>query len=148
MKGRDDMVKRREEKRVRKYGMEVLNGEVWEFVRHLVCVEGHVLNALIGHGNSLFRRSKLKALGSIHGQETAEEAMTPIESAFSLDVNSKLECLVFYNENEMHGLTVMSKVYPLPSKRNLFCFTRAKPITFAKVKNEHGNVMASCVDAP
>ncbi|GKC26143.1 hypothetical protein Tco_1033437 [Tanacetum coccineum] len=74
-----------------------------------------VLNALIGHGNSLFRRSKLKALGSIHGQEvgkggelyhdetaiingtldltakTAEEAMTPIESAFSLDVNSKLE---------------------------------------------------------
>nr|GEV05002.1 putative DUF21 domain-containing protein At1g03270 [Tanacetum cinerariifolium] len=79
---------------------------------------GKVLDALIGHGDSLFRRAQLKALVSIHGQEagkggelshdettiingaldltakTAEEAMTPIESTFSLDVNSKLECRV------------------------------------------------------
>ncbi|PWA76112.1 hypothetical protein CTI12_AA238160 [Artemisia annua] len=80
---------------------------------------GKVLDALIGHGDSLFRRAQLKALVSIHGQEagkggelshdeitiingaldltakTAEEAMTPIESTFSLDVNSKLEWEAF-----------------------------------------------------
>ncbi|GJR02828.1 hypothetical protein Tco_0525812 [Tanacetum coccineum] len=109
------------------------------------CLIPKVLNALIGHGNSLFRRSKLKALGSIHGQETAEEAMTPIESAFSLDVNSKLECLVFYNENEMHDLTAL--IVYMAKQENLFA-SQGEPITFAKVKNEYGNVMASCVYAP
>ncbi|KAE8660641.1 DUF21 domain-containing protein [Hibiscus syriacus] len=74
-----------------------------------------VLDAVIGHGDALFRRAQLKALVSIHSQEagkggelthdeatiisgaldltekTAKEAMTPIESTFSLDVNSKLD---------------------------------------------------------
>ncbi|KAK1372952.1 CNNM transmembrane domain-containing protein [Heracleum sosnowskyi] len=74
-----------------------------------------VLDAVLGHNHALFRRAQLKALVSIHGQEagkggelthdettiisgaldltlkTAEEAMTPIESTFSLDVNSKLD---------------------------------------------------------
>ncbi|KAF3612224.1 hypothetical protein DY000_02044289 [Brassica cretica] len=74
-----------------------------------------VLDAVIGHNNTLFRRAQLKALVSIHSQEagkggeltheetmiisgaldlsekTAEEAMTPIESTFSLDVTTKLD---------------------------------------------------------
>ncbi|KAL3696775.1 hypothetical protein R1sor_010851 [Riccia sorocarpa] len=77
---------------------------------------GKLLDHLLGHNDSaLFRRNQLKALVSIHGQEagkggelthdettiisgaldltekTAEEAMTPIESTFSLDVNSRLD---------------------------------------------------------
>uniref|UniRef100_A0A0C9RX85 TSA: Wollemia nobilis Ref_Wollemi_Transcript_6952_2103 transcribed RNA sequence n=1 Tax=Wollemia nobilis TaxID=56998 RepID=A0A0C9RX85_9CONI len=77
---------------------------------------GKMLDYVLGHNNSaLFRRAQLKALVSIHGQEagkggeltrdetmiisgaldltekTAQEAMTPIESTFSLDVNSKLD---------------------------------------------------------
>ncbi|XP_027115784.1 putative DUF21 domain-containing protein At1g03270 [Coffea arabica] len=76
---------------------------------------GKVLDAVLGHNDALFRRAQLKALVSIHSQEagkggelthdettiisgaldltekTAEEAMTPIESTFSLDVNSKLD---------------------------------------------------------
>ncbi|GAB2295171.1 DUF21 domain-containing protein At4g14240 [Dionaea muscipula] len=76
---------------------------------------GKVLDWLLGHNEALFRRAQLKALVSIHGQEagkggelthdettiisgaldltekTAEEAMTPIESTFSLDVDSKLD---------------------------------------------------------
>eukprot|EP01018_Ginkgo_biloba_P026227 Gb_06178 [translate_table: standard] len=77
---------------------------------------GKVLDCVLGHNDSaLFRRAQLKALVSIHGQEagkggelthdettiisgaldltekTAQEAMTPIESTFSLDVNSKLD---------------------------------------------------------
>ncbi|KAJ0691787.1 putative CBS domain, CNNM, transmembrane domain-containing protein [Helianthus annuus] len=80
---------------------------------------GKVLDALIGHSDTLFRRAQLKALVSIHSQEagkggelshdettiisgaldltekTAEEAMTPIESTFSLDVNSKLNWEAF-----------------------------------------------------
>uniref|UniRef100_A0A0D6R789 CNNM transmembrane domain-containing protein n=1 Tax=Araucaria cunninghamii TaxID=56994 RepID=A0A0D6R789_ARACU len=77
---------------------------------------GKVLDCVIGHNQSaLFRRAQLKVFVSIHGQEagkggelthdettiisgaldltekTAEEAMTPIESAFSLDVNVKLD---------------------------------------------------------
>ncbi|CAM6100624.1 unnamed protein product [Calypogeia fissa] len=77
---------------------------------------GKVLDYLLGHNDSaLFRRAQLKALVSIHGAEagkggelthdettiisgaldltekTAEEAMTPIESTFSIDVNSKLD---------------------------------------------------------
>ncbi|KAJ6794289.1 DUF21 domain-containing protein-like [Iris pallida] len=74
---------------------------------------GKLLDYALGHNESaLFRRAQLKALVSIHGKEagkggelthdettiisgaldltekTAEEAMTPIESTFSLDVNS------------------------------------------------------------
>ncbi|CAN4112735.1 unnamed protein product [Withania somnifera] len=76
---------------------------------------GKILDYVLGHNEVLFRRAQLKALVSIHGQEagkggelthdettiisgaldltekTAEEAMTPIESTFSLDVNSKLD---------------------------------------------------------
>ncbi|KAB2092481.1 hypothetical protein ES319_A02G034400v1 [Gossypium barbadense] len=76
---------------------------------------GKVLDWMLGHNEALFRRAQLKALVSIHSQEagkggelthdettiisgaldltekTAEEAMTPIESTFSLDVNSKLD---------------------------------------------------------
>ncbi|ONK62834.1 uncharacterized protein A4U43_C07F8610 [Asparagus officinalis] len=77
---------------------------------------GKLLDFALGHNESaLFRRAQLKALVSIHGKEagkggelthdettiisgaldltekTAEEAMTPIESTFSLDVNSKLD---------------------------------------------------------
>ncbi|XP_076955955.1 DUF21 domain-containing protein At4g14240-like isoform X2 [Bidens hawaiensis] len=76
---------------------------------------GKMLDLVLGHNDALFRRAQLKALVSIHGQEagkggelthdettiisgaldltekTAEEAMTPIESTFSLDVNSKLD---------------------------------------------------------
>ncbi|KAJ6764156.1 hypothetical protein OIU74_023101 [Salix koriyanagi] len=76
---------------------------------------GKVLDCVLGHNEALFRRPQLKALVSIHSQEagkggelthdettiisgaldltekTAEEAMTPIESTFSLDVNSKLD---------------------------------------------------------
>ncbi|CAN1807436.1 DUF21 domain-containing protein At4g14230 [Linum perenne] len=76
---------------------------------------GKILDCVLGHNEALFRRAQLKALVSIHSQEagkggelthdettiiagaldltekTAEEAMTPIESTFSLDVNSKLD---------------------------------------------------------
>lgn len=76
---------------------------------------GKILDCVLGHNEALFRRAQLKALVSIHGREagkggdlthdettiisgaldltekTAEEAMTPIESTFSLDVNSKLD---------------------------------------------------------
>ncbi|KAJ0979634.1 hypothetical protein J5N97_015108 [Dioscorea zingiberensis] len=77
---------------------------------------GKILDCVLGHNESaLFRRAQLKALVSIHSKEagkggelthdettiisgaldltekTAEEAMTPIESTFSLDVNSKLD---------------------------------------------------------
>ncbi|GFP83970.1 duf21 domain-containing protein at4g14240 [Phtheirospermum japonicum] len=76
---------------------------------------GKILDCVLGHNEVLFRRAQLKALVSIHSQEagkggelthdettiisgaldltekTAEEAMTPIESTFSLDVNSKLD---------------------------------------------------------
>ncbi|KAL0414605.1 UNVERIFIED_CONTAM: DUF21 domain-containing protein [Sesamum radiatum] len=76
---------------------------------------GKILDCALGHNEALFRRPQLKALVSIHSQEagkggeltrdettiisgaldltekTAEAAMTPIESTFSLDVNSKLD---------------------------------------------------------
>lgn len=76
---------------------------------------GKILDCVLGHNEVLFRRAQLKALVSIHSQEagkggelthdettiisgaldltekTAKEAMTPIESTFSLDVNSKLD---------------------------------------------------------
>uniref|UniRef100_A0A1J3JRA3 DUF21 domain-containing protein n=3 Tax=Noccaea caerulescens TaxID=107243 RepID=A0A1J3JRA3_NOCCA len=74
-----------------------------------------VLDWVLGHNDPLFRRAQLKALVSIHGEaagkggelthdettiingaldlteKTAQEAMTPIESTFSLDINSKLD---------------------------------------------------------
>jgi metal transporter CNNM len=74
------------------------------------------LDYLLGHSESaLFRRAQLKALVSIHGKEagrggdlthdettiiqgaldmtekTALDSMTPIESTFSLDIQSKLD---------------------------------------------------------
>ncbi|KAI4317745.1 hypothetical protein L6164_025590 [Bauhinia variegata] len=76
---------------------------------------GKILDWALGHNEALFRRAQLKALVSIHSQEAgkggelthdettiisgaldlteknAEEAMTPIESTFSLAVNSKLD---------------------------------------------------------
>ncbi|GBG66629.1 hypothetical protein CBR_g66765 [Chara braunii] len=77
---------------------------------------GKVLDWMLGDGTSaLFRRAQLKALVSIHSREAgkggelthdettiisgaldltgkiAKEAMTPIESMFSLDVNSRLD---------------------------------------------------------
>ncbi|GAB4843472.1 DUF21 domain-containing protein At4g14240, variant 3 [Ancistrocladus abbreviatus] len=76
---------------------------------------GKVLDWVLGHDEVLFRRAELKALVSIHSlaagkggelthdettiisgaldltEKTAEEAMTPIESTFSLDVDSKLD---------------------------------------------------------
>ncbi|RLM52862.1 hypothetical protein C2845_PMPSC011946 [Panicum miliaceum] len=77
---------------------------------------GKLLDCALGHNESaLFRRAQLKALVSIHSKEagkggelthdettiisgaldltekTAAEAMTPIESTFSLDVDSKLD---------------------------------------------------------
>ncbi|RAL38203.1 hypothetical protein DM860_017408 [Cuscuta australis] len=103
-----------------RYGLAVGASFVW-LVRILMIIcfpiaypIGKVLDLVLGHGDSLFRRAQLKALVSIHSQEagkggelthdeatiisgaldltekTAEEAMTPIESTFSLDVNSKL----------------------------------------------------------
>ncbi|CAN8324432.1 unnamed protein product [Cochlearia groenlandica] len=74
-----------------------------------------ILDCVLGHSDPLFRRAQLKALVSIHGEaagkggelthdettiisgaldlteKTAQEAMTPIESIFSLDLNSKLD---------------------------------------------------------
>lgn len=79
---------------------------------------GKCLDIALGHDEVLFRRAQLKALVSIHSKEagkggdlshdettiisgaldltgkTAEEAMTPIESTFSLDVNTKLDWLL------------------------------------------------------
>ncbi|KAB2061994.1 hypothetical protein ERO13_A10G113000v2 [Gossypium hirsutum] len=104
-----------------RYGLAVganLAGLVW--ILMIICYPiaypiGKVLDWVLGHNEALFRRAQLKALVSIHSQEagkggelthdettiisgaldltekTAEEAMTPIESTFSLDVNSKLD---------------------------------------------------------
>ncbi|XP_016503979.1 DUF21 domain-containing protein At4g14240-like isoform X1 [Nicotiana tabacum] len=104
-----------------RYGLAVGANLVWLVrVLMIICYPiaypiGKVLDAVLGHHDALFRRAQLKALVSIHGQEagkggelthdettiisgaldltekTAEEAMTPIESTFSLDVNSKLD---------------------------------------------------------
>ncbi|KAG5400345.1 hypothetical protein IGI04_014952 [Brassica rapa subsp. trilocularis] len=76
---------------------------------------GKILDLVLGHNDALFRRAQLKALVSIQSQEAgkggelthdettiisgaldltekiAQEAMTPIELTFSLDVNSKLD---------------------------------------------------------
>ncbi|XAR61227.1 hypothetical protein NMG60_11034868 [Bertholletia excelsa] len=104
-----------------RYGLAVGANFVWLVrILMIICYPiaypiGKVLDAVLGHNDALFRRAQLKALVSIHSQEagkggelthdettiisgaldltekTAEEAMTPIESTFSLDVNSKLD---------------------------------------------------------
>ncbi|KDP21491.1 hypothetical protein JCGZ_21962 [Jatropha curcas] len=104
-----------------RYGLFVGANFVWLVrILMIICYPiaypiGKILDAALGHSDALFRRAQLKALVSIHGQEagkggelthdettiisgaldltekTAEEAMTPIESTFSLDVNSKLD---------------------------------------------------------
>ncbi|XP_054806385.1 DUF21 domain-containing protein At4g14240-like isoform X2 [Prosopis cineraria] len=104
-----------------RYGLAVGANFVWLVrILMIVCYPisypiGKVLDWVLGHNEALFRRAQLKALVSIHSQEagkggelthdettiisgaldltekTAEEAMTPIESTFSLDVNSKLD---------------------------------------------------------
>ncbi|XP_022874732.1 DUF21 domain-containing protein At4g14240-like [Olea europaea var. sylvestris] len=104
-----------------RYGLAVAANFVWLVrILMIICYPiaypiGKILDCVLGHNEALFRRAQLKALVSIHGQEagkggelthdettiisgaldltekTAEEAMTPIESTFSLDVNSKLD---------------------------------------------------------
>ncbi|XP_071717161.1 DUF21 domain-containing protein At4g14240-like isoform X2 [Rutidosis leptorrhynchoides] len=104
-----------------RYGLAIGSSFIWLVkVLMIVCFPiaypiGKMLDLVLGHNDALFRRAQLKALVSIHGQEagkggelthdettiisgaldltekTAEEAMTPIESTFSLDVNSKLD---------------------------------------------------------
>ncbi|KAK9672045.1 hypothetical protein RND81_12G072400 [Saponaria officinalis] len=104
-----------------RYGLAVGANFVWLVrILMIVCYPiaypiGKVLDYLLGHNEALFRRAQLKALVSIHGMEagkggelthdettiisgaldltekTAQEAMTPIESTFSLDVHSKLD---------------------------------------------------------
>ncbi|PIN25864.1 putative membrane protein [Handroanthus impetiginosus] len=104
-----------------RYGLAVGANCVWLVrILMIVCYPiaypiGKILDYVLGHNDALFRRPQLKALVSIHSQEegrggelthdeatiisgaldltekTAEEAMTPIESTFSLDVNSKLD---------------------------------------------------------
>lgn len=104
-----------------RYGLAVGANFVWLVrILMIVCYPiafpiGKMLDWALGHNDALFRRAQLKALVSIHSQEagkggelthdettiisgaldltekTAEEAMTPIESTFSLDVNSKLD---------------------------------------------------------
>ncbi|KAK4407113.1 DUF21 domain-containing protein [Sesamum angolense] len=104
-----------------RYGLAVGANCVWLVrILMIVCYPiaypiGKILDCVLGHNDALFRRPQLKALVSIHSQEagkggelthdeatiisgaldltekTAEEAMTPIESTFLLDVNSKLD---------------------------------------------------------
>ncbi|KAF2314896.1 hypothetical protein GH714_037102 [Hevea brasiliensis] len=104
-----------------RYGLFVGANFVWLVrILMIICYPiaypiGKVLDVALGHNDAMFRRAQLKALVSIHSQEagkggelthdettiisgaldltekTAEEAMTPIESTFSLDVNSKLD---------------------------------------------------------
>ncbi|KAI3715397.1 hypothetical protein L6452_22379 [Arctium lappa] len=104
-----------------RYGLAIGSSFIWLVrILMVVCYPiaypiGKMLDLVLGHNDALFRRAQLKALVSIHGQEagkggelthdettiisgaldltekTAEEAMTPIESTFSLDVNSKLD---------------------------------------------------------
>ncbi|XP_057800816.1 DUF21 domain-containing protein At4g14240 isoform X2 [Salvia miltiorrhiza] len=103
-----------------RYGLAVGANCVWLVrILMIICYPiaypiGKILDSVLGHQDALFRRPQLKALVSIHSQEagrggelthdeatiingaldltekTAEEAMTPIESTFSLDVNTKL----------------------------------------------------------
>ncbi|KAH6772742.1 CBS domain protein with a domain protein [Perilla frutescens var. hirtella] len=103
-----------------RYGLAVGANFVWLVrILMIICFPiaypiGKILDSVLGHQDALFRRPQLKALVTIHSQEagrggelshaeatiingaldltekTAEEAMTPIESTFSLDVNTKL----------------------------------------------------------
>ncbi|KAL1806591.1 hypothetical protein DCAR_0832408 [Daucus carota subsp. sativus] len=104
-----------------RYGLAVGSNLVWlvRFLM-IICYPisypiGKILDWVLGHNEALFRRAQLKALVSIHSKDegkggelthdettiisgaldltekTAQEAMTPIESTFSLDVNSKLD---------------------------------------------------------
>ncbi|KAJ9550463.1 hypothetical protein OSB04_014508 [Centaurea solstitialis] len=101
-----------------RYGLAVGANFVW-LVRILMIIcypiaypIGQILDLVLGHNDALFRRAQLKALVTIHSwqggelthdettiisgaldltEKTAQEAMTPIESTFSLDVNSKLD---------------------------------------------------------
>ncbi|KAK9201694.1 hypothetical protein WN944_016900 [Citrus x changshan-huyou] len=111
-----------------RYGLAVGANFVWLVrILMIICYPiaypiGKILDAVLGHHDALFRRAQLKALVSIHSQEagkggelthdettiisgaldltekTAEEAMTPIESTFSLDVNSKLDWIVMVGD--------------------------------------------------
>ncbi|CAI9264773.1 unnamed protein product [Lactuca saligna] len=104
-----------------RYGLAIGSSFIWLVrILMIICYPiaypiSKILDFLLGHNEALFRRAQLKALVSIHGQEagkggelthdettiingaldltekTAEEAMTPIESTFSLDVNSNLD---------------------------------------------------------
>ncbi|XP_075101260.1 DUF21 domain-containing protein At4g14240-like isoform X1 [Nicotiana tabacum] len=104
-----------------RYGLAVGSNFVWLVrILMIICYPisypiGKILDCVLGHNEVLFRRAQLKALVSIHSREagkggdlthdettiisgaldltekTAEEAMTPIESTFSLDVISKLD---------------------------------------------------------
>ncbi|PSR92683.1 DUF21 domain-containing protein [Actinidia chinensis var. chinensis] len=104
-----------------RYGLAVGANFVWLVrILMIICYPiaypiGKILDYALGHNEALFRRAQLKALVCIHSQEagkggelthdettiisgaldltekTAEEAMTPIESTFSLEVNSKLD---------------------------------------------------------
>ncbi|XP_073157954.1 DUF21 domain-containing protein At4g14240-like isoform X2 [Henckelia pumila] len=104
-----------------RYGLAVGANCVWLVrVLMIICFPiaypiGKILDGVLGHHEVLFRRPQLKALVSIHALEagkggelthnetaiisgaldltekTAEEAMTPIESTFSLDASSKLD---------------------------------------------------------
>lgn len=103
-----------------RYGLAVGANCVWLVrILMIICFPiaypiGKILDSVLGHQDALFRRPQLKALVTIHSQEagrggelshdeatiingaldltekTAEEAMTPIESTFSLDVSTKL----------------------------------------------------------
>ncbi|KAH6816500.1 CBS domain protein with a domain protein [Perilla frutescens var. frutescens] len=104
-----------------RYGLAVGANFIWlvrimVVICYPICYPiGKLLDWSLGHSEPLFRRDQLKAFVSIHGEEAgkggelthdettiingaldltkkiAEEAMTPIESTFSLDVNSKLD---------------------------------------------------------
>ncbi|KAI3946847.1 hypothetical protein MKW98_003410 [Papaver atlanticum] len=104
-----------------RYGLAVGANLVWLVrILMIICTPiaypiAKVLDCVLGHNDALFPRAQLKALVSMHGQEagkggelthdettiiagaldltekTAEEAMTPIDSTFSLDLNSNLD---------------------------------------------------------
>ncbi|KAI3993258.1 hypothetical protein MKX01_010001 [Papaver californicum] len=104
-----------------RYGLAVGANLVWLVrILKIICTPiaypiAKVLDCVLGHNDALFPRAQLKALVSMHGQaagkggelthdettiiagaldlteKTAEEAMTPIDSTFSLDLDSKLD---------------------------------------------------------
>ncbi|XP_026435423.1 DUF21 domain-containing protein At4g14240-like isoform X2 [Papaver somniferum] len=104
-----------------RYGLAVGANLVWLVrILMIICTPiaypiAKVLDCVLGHNDALFPRAQLKALVSMHGQEagkggelthdettiiagaldltekTAEEAMTPIDSTFSLDLDSNLD---------------------------------------------------------